>query len=277
MKHKTPLTGKVALVTGGGRGIGRETALAMAQAGAFVAVAARSKVEIDQVAQEIEARHGTSLSCPVDVSDVESVERMMDLVWQEWGSVDILVNNAGVIEPIGMAWKVEAQEWIRAITVNLGGVYLCSRAFVQRLLRDKELERRSAKIINVSTGAAQRVQPGCSAYCASKAGIDHFTRVLAAELEGHGISVNTVYPGMVDTQMMERLRSADPERFPESDRFNAMYTQGGLRHPSEVAQLITWLASPLADDLNGEIVRLDDETILRRMSRDLSGKRSSPD
>ncbi len=251
----------MALVTGGGRGIGRETALALAEAGARVVVAARSADEIQAVAAEINERFGAAVAIPVDVTDPDRVESMMRTAWETWGRVDILVNNAGVIGPIGMTWELPVAEWLRAVSVNLSGAFLCSQSWLKRVLRQVEGTYHGGKIINISTGAAERPQPGCSAYCASKAGLDHFTRVLAAEVAEYGITANVVYPGMVDTQMMTSLRETPRNRLPERDWFVKVWRDGQLRSPKEIAQLVVWLSSHFAGDLNGQIVRIDDEYI----------------
>lgn len=268
--NQTKLLGKkVALVTGGGRGIGRETAMGLARAGARVAVAARSSDEIQGVAEEIQRRYGPAMAVPADVADPNGIEGMMETVWEAWGRVDILVNNAGVLDPVGMVWEVSVADWLRALTVNLGGVFLCSHSWLKRVLEHADGQGRGGKIINISTGAAERAQPGCSAYCASKAGVDHFTRVLAAEVAEYGVTVNAVYPGMVDTQMMTYLREAPRSRLPEKDWFVKIWREGKLRSPAEIAQLVVWLSSHFADDLNGQIVRIDDEAIRRRVSQEL--------
>jgi NAD(P)-dependent dehydrogenase (short-subunit alcohol dehydrogenase family) len=132
------------------------------------------------------------------------------------------------------------------------------------------------KIINISSEAANRIVPGWSAYCAAKAGVDQFTRVLAAEVESHGITVNAVIPGIVDTQMQTEIRHMPSGRLPEQDRFESYYKRGQLRAPEEAARLLLWLASPFTDDLSGQVISIDDDTVRQRMAQDL-GEAPLPD
>jgi NAD(P)-dependent dehydrogenase (short-subunit alcohol dehydrogenase family) len=269
MGKSKPLENKVAIITGGGRGIGRATALALAGAGANVVVAARSRRAIEQVAEEIRSHGGQALAIPTDVSDAASVDLMVVQTLRASGRVDILVNNAGVIAPIGMTWEVPPLIWQRNVNVNLLGVFLCAQAILPHMIHQEPYRSIRGKIINVSSGAAISVVPGWSAYCAAKAGVDQFTRVLAAEVESHSITVNSVYPGVVDTQMQAEIRHLPADRFPEWDRFESYYQMGQLRPPEEAAQLLLWLASPFTDDLTGQIIRSDDEQIRQRIAEDL--------
>jgi NAD(P)-dependent dehydrogenase (short-subunit alcohol dehydrogenase family) len=269
MGKSKPLENKVAIITGGGRGIGRATALALAGAGANVVVAARSRRAIEQVAEEIRSHGGQALAIPTDVSDAASVDLMVVQTLRASGRVDILVNNAGVIAPIGMTWEVPPLIWQRNVNVNLLGVFLCARAVLPHMIHQDPHENLRGKIINVSSGAANSVILGGGAYCAAKAGVDQFTRVLAAEVESHSITVNSVYPGVVDTQMQAEIRHLPADRFPEWDRFESYYQMGQLRPPEEAAQLLLWLASPFTDDLTGQIIRGDDEKIRQRIAEDL--------
>jgi NAD(P)-dependent dehydrogenase (short-subunit alcohol dehydrogenase family) len=263
------LENKVAIITGGGRGIGQATALALAEAGAHVVVAARSIRVIEAVAAEIRARGGQALAIPTDVSDPASVDLMALQTLRASGRIDILINNAGVIAPTGMTWEVPPFIWQRNISVNLGGVFLCAHAVLPHMIhQDLEGDIRG-KIINVSSGAARYVVPGWSAYCAAKAGVDQFTHVLAAEVESYGITVNAIYPGIVDTQMQTEVRHTPPDRFPERKRFEKYYQMGVLRRPEEVARFLLWLASPFTDEITGQIIRIDDEEIRQRVTSDL--------
>lgn len=263
------LENKVAIITGGGRGIGRATALALAEAGADVVIAARSQRAIEAVAEEIRTRGGQALGIPTDVSDPASVDLMVLQTLRASGRIDILINNAGVIAPIGMTWEVPPLIWQRNVNVNLVGVFLCSHAVLPHMIHQDPHGNVRGKIINISSGAANNAVPGWSAYCAAKAGVDQFTRVLAAEVQSYGVTVNGVRPGIVDTQMQTEARHTPPERFPEQSRFEDYYQMGQLRPPQEAAKFLLWLASPFTDDLTGQIIRIDDEAIRLRMARDL--------
>lgn len=263
------LENKVAIVTGGGRGIGRAAALALAEAGADVVIAARSRRAIEAVAEEIRAGGSHALAIPTDVSDPASVDLMVLQTLRASGRIDILINNAGVVAPIGMTWEVPPLIWQRNINVNLGGVFLCAHAILPHMIRQDPHEDVRGKIINVSSGAASAVVPGWGAYCAAKAGVDHFTRVLAAEVEPYDITVNSAYPGIVDTQMQTEIRHVPPDRLPERNRFEHYYDARQPRPPEEAARFLLWLASPFTNDMTGQIIRIDDEVIRRRIAQDL--------
>ena len=187
------LQGQVALVTGGGRGIGRNIALELAAAGARVAVAARSRDEIGETAQAI---RGLAIEC--DVSDRVSVGHMVKLVESELGPLDLLVANAGISVDEHAAWELEPDEWWHVFEVNVLGVYLCCRAVIPGML-----ERGAGRIVNVASGAAYLPGSQSTAYSASKAAVHRFSETLANQLEPHGIPVFSISPGLVRTRMTE--------------------------------------------------------------------------
>jgi len=200
------LRGQVALITGGGRGIGRNIALELASAGARVAVAARSAGEIQQTADEI---GGLAIEC--DVSDRASVERMVQQVEAEYGRLDLLVSNAGMaISEHNAAWEVEPDDWWRVFEVNALGVYLCCRSVIPGML-----ERGGGRIVNVASGAAYLPGPSSTSYCASKAAVHRFSETLALQLEPHGIPVFSISPGLVRTKMTESFGDDAPWTPPE--------------------------------------------------------------
>jgi NAD(P)-dependent dehydrogenase (short-subunit alcohol dehydrogenase family) len=269
MEQAKLLKNKVIVVTGAGRGIGRATAMALVEAGAHVVVAARSPRAIEAVTAEIRASGGQALAIPTDVSDPASVDLLAMQALRAAGRIDILINNAGVIAPIGMTWEVPPLIWQRNVDINLIGPFLCTHAVLPHMIHQPPHGHVRGKIINVSSGAAVSPVPGWSAYSAAKAGVDQFTRVLAAEVKDHNITVNGVWPGIVDTHMQSEIRRVSPDRFPEQNRFEGYYQMDQLRSPVEVAQLLLWLASPFADDMTGQIVRIDDEEIRQRVANDL--------
>ena len=199
------LQGQVALVTGGGRGIGRNVALELAAAGARVAVAARSRDEIGETAQEID---GLAIEC--DVSDRLSVEHMVKLVESKLGPIDLLVANAGISIDEDTAWEVEPDEWWHVFEVNVLGVYLCCRAVIPGML-----ERGRGRIVNVASGAAYLPGSKSTAYSASKAAVHRFSETLANQLEPHGIPVFSISPGLVRTRMTEPFGEDMPWTPPE--------------------------------------------------------------
>ena len=199
------LHGQVALVTGGGRGIGRNIALELAAAGATVAVAARSADQINETADEI---GGLAIEC--DVSDRDAVERMVAEVESAQGRLDLLVSNAGISVSEDAAWELEPADWWRVFEVNILGVYLCCRAVIPGMLA-----RGGGRIVNVASGAAYLPGSSSTSYSASKAAVHRFSETLALQLEPHGIPVFSISPGLVRTEMTARFPEGAPWTPPE--------------------------------------------------------------
>jgi 3-oxoacyl-[acyl-carrier protein] reductase len=226
------LMNEVAIVTGGGRGIGRATAFALAREGARVVVAARTLAEIEAVAEEIRKKGGEALAIQTDVSREESVERMVENTVEAFGRIDILVNNAGVnIRPKSVI-DLTREEWEWLMSINLTGVFLCSKHAYKRMV-----EQGSGKIVNVSSVGGRGGAKGRAPYRPSKAAIINFTECLAEEGKEHGVNVNAVCPGGTDTEMMRSI-------FPGREAANLM-------RPEEVAEIIVFLASESSRGLNG--------------------------
>jgi 3-oxoacyl-[acyl-carrier protein] reductase len=198
------LEGRVALVTGGGRGIGRNTAVELAEAGMKVAVSARSKDEIEETAAEI---GGIAIQC--DVSDREQVERMVAETEEKLGPIDLLVANAGMAPDEDKAWEMEPPDWWRTFEVNVLGVYLCNRAVIPGMLA-----RGRGRIVNVASGAAYLPGSSGTSYSASKAAVHRFSETLANQLEGR-IPVFSISPGLVRTSMTDEFGDDAPWTPPE--------------------------------------------------------------
>lgn len=266
MRKEAQLDGKVAVVTGAGRGIGRAAAILLARAGAAVVVTARTAEQIEDTAAYIRGEQGRALAIPTDVSDWTAVQRLAAEVERAFGPAGIVVANAGVIEPVGDTWKVEPASWARNLTINLTGAFYTARAFLPAMV-----SQRQGVLIFVSSGAATHPVPGWSAYCAAKAGLDHFARNLASEVDGRDlpIRVYTLHPGIVATAMQERIRGLSQSQFDSVDRFRAYHADGWLRPPEEPGTLIWWLATPMAADLHGQAVSMDDASIRSRLAADL--------
>jgi NAD(P)-dependent dehydrogenase (short-subunit alcohol dehydrogenase family) len=246
--------GRVALVTGGGRGIGAATARLLARQGAAVAVASRSEDEIDAVAREIEAGGGKALAVYLDVTDEGSVAAAFDRTRAAFGPVDVLINNAGTPGvPLPVA-QTELSDWRRVFDVNVTGTFLCAREAMPRMASAEW-----GRIVNISSAAARHPMAGMAAYGASKAALDQLTRVLALEGEPHNVAVTGVYPGVIDTKMQEESRAFGPDLIGKQlhRMFNGYRDFGMLRTPEEPAELISYLCTPEAGRLNGHVLRLE--------------------
>ena len=189
------LKDKVALITGGGRGIGRAIALGLAGEGADVALSARNQAEIDRVAGEVRAAGRRAIAVPADVSRADQARRMVDRTFAEFGQIDILVNNAGYARHFPVAELTE-EVWDTTMDVNLKGVFLCTQAVLLGMVA-----RKSGCILTVASISGHRGYRGCSAYCAAKAGAIAFMETLALEVREHHIKVHTISPGAVATRM----------------------------------------------------------------------------
>ncbi len=246
--------GRVALVTGGGRGIGAATARLLARQGAAVALAARTEEEVVSVAAQIGARGGRALPLVVDVADDDSVASGFERVRFELGPVTILVNNAGTPGvPLPVA-AMEPASWRRVFEVNATGAFLCAREALPQMAAENW-----GHIVNVSSAAARHPLAGMAAYSASKAALDQLTRVLALEGAPYNIVAMGVYPGVVDTRMQEESRSFGPDLIGKQlhRMFQGYRDFGMLRPPEEAADLISYLCTPAAERLNGHIIRLE--------------------
>lgn len=203
------LATKNAVVTGASRGIGRATAIALAGDGAAVALLARSSEALAEVAHAIEAAGGRAVAITCDVASSESVRAAADAVHQSLGAVDVLVNNAGTVLRKSLA-ETSDDEWRDQLAVNLDGPFYAIRAFASDLIS------RRGRIINIASIAGRQGTPMLSGYCASKHALVGLTRALAEELREHGVAVNAVCPGSVDTDMLRRgLPGAEPDMTPD--------------------------------------------------------------
>lgn len=254
MNVGTPdLSGQVALVTGGGRGIGRAIAQALAASGAAVAVVARSQSELDETVEFVTESGGRALAICADISDREAVEQMAQQVERELGAVDLLVNNAGIIGTIGPMWETDPDEWLRTFDVNLYGSFLCGVTIMRGMVA-----RKRGRIINVASSAAVHIIPCGSAYGIAKAGLLRLTEFMAVEGKEHGVIAFAIDPGGVRTAMMNYLIDSEPARKWIPGAHQYAVEVGIFNTAEEPAALVTLLASGKADSLSGRFIRLSD-------------------
>ena len=246
-KDRFNLSGKVALVTGGGRGIGEHMALALAEAGADVAVASRTLSQSQEVAARIEALGRRGHAAQVDVTNVASTRAMVDDVAGHFGRIDILVNNAGV-NIVKYALDLTEEDWDTVLDTNLKGVFFCSQA-VGRLM----VAQRYGRIVNIASQMAAVGYYKRAAYCASKGGVAQITKVLAVEWATHGVTVNAVAPTFIETAMTAKML-ADEEFRQEVLRRIPM---GRLGKPDEVVGAVIYLASDAASLVTGHTLFVD--------------------
>jgi len=224
------LEGKVVLVTGGGRGIGRAIALGCADEGAHLAIVARTLQEIDAVADDVRARDRSALAVSTDVSDLGQVQAMSEKVAATFGKVDVLFNNAGGGDETNPVVSSDPVRWVRTVSVNLTSAYYVSRAVLPLMV-----EAGGGRVINIGSGMGHRPGAGSSAYHVGKAGLWMLTRCLAEELWEKGIEVNELIPGPVATELTRgSMRVGAPPPFAPSER---------VKPPEDVVSLALWLAA----------------------------------
>lgn len=253
------LKDKVAIITGAGRGLGRSVALAFGKQGAKVVLAARSKEEIDHLAEQLRALRKDAIAIPTDISDEDQVNRLVKRTLEVYGTVDILVNNAGARGPIGPIHNTSLSDWEHALRVNLTSAFLCSKAVLPTMMGKKE-----GKIINVAT--TMTLRPNLTPYMVAKAGLIHFAKQLSRELKEYNIQVNVIHPGVMDTRMQEEIRMAGTQAI-GTDMFERLKEEGILKSPDEPAKLILFLASKAADGITGEYLSFDDKEVKSLISQ----------
>jgi dehydrogenase/reductase SDR family member 4 len=245
------LKGKVALITGGSRGIGRAIALAFAEAGASLVVSSRNKrpPELQKVAEEIQAKGGKALAIAAHVGKKEDVQNLVQKALKEFGRIDILVNNAGVNPVLSNLVDLEEEAFEKVIEVNLKGAFLMSKAVAKEMIKQG-----GGRIINISSISGLRARAdGTGAYCISKAAMNMMTQVMARELAPHNILVNAIAPGSIKTEF-SRVDWEHPERKAQRIREIELKRFG---EPEEVVGPALLLASEASSFMTGEIIRVD--------------------
>lgn len=236
------LKDKVALVTGASQGIGRATSLALAEAGAKVAVAARSADKLASLVAEIAAAAGEALAVPMDVADAAQVKAGFQQVLAQFGRLDILVNNAAITRDT-LALRMKLEDWEAVLRTNLTGAHLCIQQALGTMLK-----QRSGRIINLSSVVAETGNAGQANYVASKAGLIGLTRAMAVEVASRNITVNAVAPGFVETPMTDPL----PQELKE--KMKSLIPLGRFGKDREVATAIVFLASDEAAYITGQVL-----------------------
>jgi NAD(P)-dependent dehydrogenase (short-subunit alcohol dehydrogenase family) len=259
------LAGSVALVTGGGRGVGRVLASALAGAGAAVGLIARSPDQLAESVQLIETAGGVAVAASADLSDPEAAATAVDKLRHELGPVDLLVNNAGIWGPVGPAWEVQEEDWWRTIEINLRSVMLCSR-----LVLPEMVARRRGRIVNLTSQAGVFRWPWASAYSVSKAAVVKFTENLGHETGRYGISVFSVHPGLLRIGLSESALAGTAPADSAEGLMHAWVRRelaaGRGAEPHQGAELLLRIATGEVDRLNGRHLSVHDDldTLLAR-------------
>ncbi len=246
------LQGKVAVITGGGRGIGREIALAYAREGAKVVLAARTLPELEETAQAITAMEGEALVVPTDIRDAQSIAALAQQTLERFQRVDILVNNSGIAGPTAPLWEIALAEWEETFTVNVTGTFLCCRAFLPQMI-----QQAAGCIVIIGSMTGKRPLPGRTPYAASKMALVGLARTLAWETGQYGIRVNVISPGPVEGERIKTVLRKQAEmkgmREEEARReFLSGSPLGRLVPPQDIAATAVFLASDQARSITGE-------------------------
>jgi NAD(P)-dependent dehydrogenase (short-subunit alcohol dehydrogenase family) len=247
------LEGKAAIITGGGRGIGRAVAEALGGPGASIVISARSENELKEAATAVAKAGGRAVTVAGSVAEEKTASRLVEACYDSFGDCDILINNAAITGPVGEVESLDPKLFDEMLRINITGTFLPIWALLPEMKK-----RRTGRIINVASNLAIRVQPGQAGYSMSKAAIVHFTRVLAEEVREHGIYANSVGPGIVRTAMVNDLIALPGGGFQGAiaKRMGNLKETGVLIEPAEAARLFVWLAA--AAKRNGEFLRYDD-------------------
>jgi 3-oxoacyl-[acyl-carrier protein] reductase len=237
--------GKVAIVTGGTRGIGRAVAVALAREGAAVTLCARDLTQAEKVATDLRSSGAQALAVKADVARASEVEEVVEACLARFERVDILINNAGITRD-GLLLRMKDEDWEAVLNVNLRGTFYCTRAALRPMIK-----QRAGRIINITSVVGVMGNPGQANYVASKAGIIGLTKAVAKEVVSRGITVNAVAPGFIETDMTESL---SPEL---KAQMLAQIPLGRFGTPEEVAALVIFLASDRAAYITGQVLHIN--------------------
>ena len=239
------LSGKVALVTGASRGIGKAIALELAKAGAELSICGRDVAKLSDCRKEIESLGRQCLSIKADVSNSEEVNGMVNKTLDKFGKIDILINNAGIVRD-GLLVRMKEEDWKAVLETNLTGVFLVTRAVSKAMIR-----ARAGRIINISSTIALTGNEGQANYASAKAGILGLTKSVARELASRGITCNAVAPGFIETDMTAKVAEAERRRILEQ------IPAGHFGRVEQVSGVVLFLASEAAGYITGQVIRVD--------------------
>jgi 3-oxoacyl-[acyl-carrier protein] reductase len=239
------LQGKVAVVTGGARGIGKTCSLTLAQAGANIVVSDVDLAGAEQVAEEIRAMGRDALAVKTDVSKLADAEQLVESVLAKFQRIDILVNNAGITRD-NLLMRMDEKEWDAVITVNLKGTFNCIKAATRPMMK-----QRFGKVINMASVVGVMGNAGQANYAASKAGVIGLTKSVAKELGSRNIQVNAIAPGYIETEMTKDLPQA------AKDAFLTIIPMKRPGQAEDVARIVLFLASSLSDYVTGQVIHVD--------------------
>ncbi|MBY0230936.1 MAG: 3-oxoacyl-ACP reductase FabG [Gemmataceae bacterium] len=240
------LAGQTAIVTGGSRGIGRGIAERFAQEGAKVAVVYKgSQAAADECVAKIAAAGGTAKAVQCDVADLSSVKACVEAVEKDYGAATVLVNNAGVIAD-GLFVRMEPADWDKVLATNLGGTFNFCHVLATPMMR-----ARKGRIINITSVSATFVNKGQTNYAASKGAVNSFTKTLALELAGRGVTVNAIAPGFIETDMSAQVRNMG------GDALQKMIPMKRYGQPDDIAKMAAFLASDEASYITGQVITVD--------------------
>jgi 3-oxoacyl-[acyl-carrier protein] reductase len=238
------LSGRVAIVTGASRGIGRAIAVTLARAGAAVVAAARGE-HAQAVTEQITAAGGRAIAVPLDVTDTAAIEAMVAQAASELGRIDILVNNAGITRD-QLLLRLKRDDWDAVLATNLTGAFACTQAVLRPMIK-----QRYGRIVSISSIVGQAGNPGQTNYAASKAGLIGFSKALALEVASRNITVNVVAPGLIDTDMTKAIADAAQKDWSEK------IPLGRLGTPDDIAAAVCFLASDAASYITGHVLAVN--------------------
>lgn len=260
---KFSLKGKVAIVTGGGRGIGKGIALGLAKAGASVAITSRKINDLEATAGEITAFGGVALPVPSHLGKMEEIKKMVDTVMAKFGRVDILVNNAGASPAMGSVLDSDERLWETIMNLNLKGLYFTSQTVANIMVKQK-----GGKIINIASIDGFKPEPGVSVYSISKAGVRMITKAFASELARFNIQVNAIAPGPISTKMFDsHWYNLTPEEIKkEKEKLAKFIPAGRIGEPDDIAGAAVYFASDASSYTTGTEIIIDGGVLLGTMN-----------